>query len=368
MGTGSGQLVNAAFFVQSGGPLLVEKVSAHPPGPRDVVVRMRAAGICHTDATVLAAGALPTPPAILGHEGAGVVEWVGPEVSEFRVGDRVLGLTISRCGRCANCRRGTPYLCETAGPYAEPRAVRSDGTELVTKNGLGTFAETMTVPPERLIAVRTDLPDEQLALVGCAITTGYGAVVNSAAVQPGQTVVVIGCGGVGQAVVQAARIAGAERVIAVEPVAAKRELALRLGATDVIDPTSGQPLAEAVRALGVAGADHAFDTVGRTATVRDSYTALRRGGTVVVIGIGDIRTDYALPGTLVVEAKQVAGCVFGNADVDRDVPRILELAAEGRLDIASMIDKVIDLQSAPAALDALHHGDGTGLRTVIAFS
>ena len=147
MGTGSGQLVNAAFFVQSGGPLLVEKVSAHPPGPRDVVVRMRAAGICHTDATVLAAGALPTPPAILGHEGAGVVEWVGPEVSEFRVGDRVLGLTISRCGRCANCRRGTPYLCETAGPYAEPRAVRSDGTELVTKNGLGTFAETMTVPP-----------------------------------------------------------------------------------------------------------------------------------------------------------------------------------------------------------------------------
>jgi S-(hydroxymethyl)glutathione dehydrogenase/alcohol dehydrogenase len=246
--------------------------------------------------------------------------------------------------------------------------VRSDGTELVTTIGLGTFAETMTVGAERVLAVRTEMPDAQLALVGCAITTGYGAVHNAAGVTGGETVVVVGCGGVGQAVIQAGRLAGAARVIAVEPVAAKRELALRLGATDALDPGTGEPMADAVRGLGLEGADHVFDTVGTTTTVRDSYAALRRGGSVVVIGIGDLRTDYALPGTLVIDAKQVVGCVFGNADVDRDVPRIIELVEKGELDVAAMIDEVVDLRSAPAALAAMQNGAGTGLRTVIGFS
>lgn len=366
-GSTTGPRMNAAFFVEPGGSLLVDEVTARPPGPRDVVVRLGAAGICHTDA-VVASGVLPCPPAILGHEGAGTIDWIGSDVTGFQVGDRVIGLTISRCGSCANCRRGAPYLCPTAGLFHEPRAVRGDGTELVTTNGLGTFAEAMTVGVERVLAVRTDIPDEQLALVGCAITTGYGAVHNAAGVTGGETVVVVGCGGVGQAVIQASRVAGAARVIAVEPVAAKRELALRLGATDVLDPPSAEPLADAVRGLGSDGADHVFDTVGTTTTVRDSYAALRRGGSVVVIGIGDLRTDYAVPGTLVIDAKQVLGCVFGNADVDRDVPRIIELIEKGTFDVASMIDKVVDLRSAPAALDALHHGGGGGLRTVIGFS
>jgi S-(hydroxymethyl)glutathione dehydrogenase/alcohol dehydrogenase len=363
----AGPHVNAAFFVEPGGPLLVDKVTARPPGPRDVVVKLGAAGICHTDA-IVSSGVLPCPPAILGHEGAGTVEWVGADVTGLRVGDRVIGLTISRCGTCANCRRGAPYLCPTAGLFGEPRAVRGDGTELVTTNGLGTFAEAMTVSADGVLAVRTEIPDEQLALVGCAITTGYGAVHNAAAVAAGATVVVIGCGGVGQAVVQASRIAGAARVIAVEPVAAKRELALRLGATDALDPSGGGSIADAVRDLGLDGADHVFDTVGSTSTVRDSYAALRRGGGVVVIGIGDLRTDYAVPGSLVIDAKQVMGCVFGNADVDRDVPRIIELIERGELDVEAMIGEVIELHAAPTALAALHDGAGSGLRTVIGFS
>lgn len=356
--------MRAALFTEPGGSMVVEEVTPRPPGPRDVVVRLRAAGLCHTDVFV-ASGGTPCPPAILGHEGAGVVEWVGAEVDDFRVGDRVVGLTIPRCGACEYCRRGETYMCATAALYGGPRADRADGTPLVTKNMLGTFAETMTVDAGSILRVDSELPDDQLALVGCAVTTGYGAVFNTAAVRPGSTVLVVGCGGVGQAVIQASRLAGAARIVAVDPVAGKRELSARAGATDTYDP-AGASLRDIVDAAGLAGVDYVFDTVGKPATLYGSYLAARRGGTVVVIGVAEAGSEVRLPATLVADAKRVLGCVFGGADVDRDLPRIVDLAERGRLDIASMVTNTITLDEIDTAIRELDGGDG--IRTVIEYA
>ena len=346
--------MRAAFFAESGGPVLVEEVTARPPGPHDLVVRLGAAGICHTDVLV-ASGGLPCPPAILGHEGAGVIDYVGAEVQGFQLGDRVVGLTIARCGRCVNCLRGRPYLCETAGLYGPERADRGDATALVATNGLGTFAEAMTVGAENVMKVDTDLPDEQLALVGCAFTTGYGAVFNTAGIEAGSDVLVVGCGGVGQAVIQASRVAKAAHIVAIDPIPEKRKLAVKSGATETYDP-SGAMLRDIVSDIGIPGADYVFDTVGRPDTVQESYAALRRGGTVVVIGVGDLRTEFRLPGTMVVDSKGVIGCVFGSANVDHDVRRILDLAHQGLLDIDSLVTHRVPLDDVEEAMHALEAG------------
>lgn len=355
--------MKAAFFTEQGGDLRVEQVEAGAPGTRDVVVALSAAGVCHTDAFI-ASGGVPCPPAIVGHEGAGVVEWVGSEVSEFRVGDRVVGLTIPRCGRCPGCRRGASFMCVDAALHGPERARRRDGGPLVTTNGLGTFAEAMTVDAGSIFRVDSDLPDEQLALVGCAFTTGYGAVFNTAAVEQGADVLVVGCGGVGQAIVQASRVAGAERIVAVDPVAAKRELALKLGATDACAPADNG-LPEVLELVGLDGVDYAFDTVGKPETVGQSYAAVRRGGAVVVIGIGAIGAQLPIPGTLVMDAKRVLGCVFGSAHVDRDFPRIIELVQQGQLDIASVVSNRVGLDEVTSAMHALESGET--VRTVLTF-
>lgn len=355
--------MKAAFFAEQGSPMLVEEVTPRPPGPRDAVVQLRAAGVCHTDVFV-ASGGTPCPPAILGHEGCGIVDWVGSEVTGFRVGDRVVGLTIPRCGTCEHCRRGESFICETAALYGAQRADRADGTPLVTTNGLGTFAEVMTADTRSIIRVDSDLPDDQLALVGCAFTTGYGAVFNTAQVRQGSTVLVVGCGGVGQAVIQASRVAEAARIVAVDPIGYKRDLSVRSGATDVYDP-EGASLQEIVDAAGLNGVDYVFDTVGAPQTLYNSYLALRRGGTVVVIGVGAVRAEIRLPGMLVVEAKRVVGCVFGSADVDRDFPRIIDLAQRGELDISSVVTDTVALEGIQFAMHALEAGDT--LRTVVTF-
>jgi S-(hydroxymethyl)glutathione dehydrogenase/alcohol dehydrogenase len=352
--------MRAAFIADQGKPLVVEEVSPLPPGPDDVVVRIGAAGICHTDLTV-ASG--PCPPAILGHEGVGIVDWVGSEVRALKVGDRVIGSTIPRCGTCLACLRGQPYICDTAASFGPPRARRSDGTELLTKNGLGTFAELMTVPERSAVKVDSQLSDAELALVGCALTTGVGAVLNTARVTAGSTVLVIGLGGVGQAVVQGARVAGAGRVIVADPIQHKRDMALKLGATDVVDPSQVDTVA-AVRELTEGRlADFAFDTAGFGATVRQAYTAVRRGGTAVVIGIGDLSQDLPIPGTLVVEGKTLCGCIYGSVDVARDVPTLVRMIETGELDASSLISRTITLDEINEGFRALEAGEV--LRTVI---
>ena len=215
--------MQAALCLEQNQPLSVEEVTPIDPGPGDLIVRITASGVCHSDLSVIN-GTLPAGRVVLGHEGTGVVEKVGSDITDLQVGDRVIGSFIPACGVCWYCLHDQSNLCEhTYNVMFVPRVRRADGEEMVAMTGLGTFAEMMTVQQMSVVKVESDLPDEQLALIGCGVTTGVGAALNTARVEPGSIVAVIGCGGVGQAVIQGARIAGAARIIAIDPVALKRD-------------------------------------------------------------------------------------------------------------------------------------------------
>jgi S-(hydroxymethyl)glutathione dehydrogenase / alcohol dehydrogenase len=351
--------MRAAVFTANDAPLTIEEVTPVAAGSRDVIVRVTASGVCHSDLSVIN-GTLPLPPpVILGHEGTGVVESVGREVSNFAVGDRVIGTFIPSCGACWFCLHNQSNLCErTYDVMFVPRAERSDGTALTTMTGLGTFAETMTCDEMSLVKVETDLPDEQLALIGCGVTTGVGAVLNTARVEPGSSVVVFGCGGVGQAVVQGARIAGAVRIIAVDPVALKRDTAEQLGATDVIDPTDAD-VVEQVKALTDGrGADYAFEVIGRPDTIALAFECVRSGGATVAVGVPPADASVSIPTfPLVLSEKRLLGCTYGSAQVRRDFPRLVQLVESGRLDIGDMVTQTISLDDINAGFDAMKAGE-----------
>jgi S-(hydroxymethyl)glutathione dehydrogenase/alcohol dehydrogenase len=356
--------MRAAVFLAKDELLSVEDVTPTDPGPRDVVVRVAASGVCHSDLSVVD-GTLPGGPQILGHEGTGIVEAVGPEVRQVAVGDRVVGTFIPVCGVCWYCLHDQSHLCDQAFPVMfTPRAHRRDGTELTTFTGLGTLADTMTVSEISVVRVETDLPDEQLALLGCAVTTGVGAALNTAAVAPGSSVVVVGCGGVGQAVIQGARIAGAEVIVAVDPVAGKREAARALGATHTVDPAADDA-AGAVRGLTDGrGADYSFEVIGRNETLRQAFACTRKGGTTVAVGVPTVGSDASVPSyNLVLEGKRLLGTVYGNAQVRREIPRLISFAESGRLDLATMVSRTIPLDEVNDAFRAMREGEV--IRTVV---
>jgi S-(hydroxymethyl)glutathione dehydrogenase/alcohol dehydrogenase len=351
--------MRAAIFVEPNGDMVVEDVQAADPGPRDVVVRVTASGVCHSDLSVIN-GTLPMPPpAILGHEGTGVVEDVGAEVSRVKRGDRVIGSFIPACGVCWYCRNYQSNLCEqTYAVMGTPRATRSDGSPLVTMTGLGTFSDVMTCDEISLVKVDTDLPDEQLALIGCGVTTGVGAALNTAKVVPGSTVAVVGCGGVGQAVIQGASIAGASRIIAIDPVELKRKTALQLGATDTIDPSAGNATAEVRELTGGRGADYAFEVIGNPVTVAQAFEMTRPGGACVVVGVPRFDQSIELPSmSLVLQEKRVLGTVYGSAQVNRDFPRLIGLIEQGRLDVGDMVSRRIKLDEINDAFTAMQAGE-----------
>jgi S-(hydroxymethyl)glutathione dehydrogenase/alcohol dehydrogenase len=357
--------MRAAIFTEQNGPLSVEDVTALDPGPRDVIVRITASGVCHSDLHVIS-GALPMPPpAILGHEGAGIVEAVGAEVTGLQVGDRVIGSFIPACGACWHCLHDESHLCEnTYAVMGAPRASRSDGTPLMAMTGLGTFADMMTCDPMSLVKIETDVPDEQLALIGCGVTTGVGAALNTARVQPGDTVAVIGCGGVGQSVIQGAKIAGASVIIAVDPVALKREAALTLGATHTVDPGDGDPV-EPVKALtGGRGVDFAFEVIGMPSTVAQAFDMARAGGAAVAVGVSHFTETITIPSfPLVLSEKRLLGCVYGSAQVRRDFPRLVGFVENGRLDLGNMVSRTLPLDDINEAFRAMR--DGEVIRSVL---
>ena len=350
--------MRAAVMTEFDAPLRVEEVAPAPLGPRQALVRIGASGLCHSDLLFWHGYSPVEPPIVLGHEGAGVVEEIGAEVHAVAPGDRVVCTWMTACGACWFCRRGESRLCEElADQRTERRLVRDDGSAAVPMLGIGTLADHAVVDERSLVKVQTDLPDEQLALIGCGVTTGVGAVLNTAAVCPGSAVAVVGCGGVGQSVVQGARIAGATRIVAVDTAPLKRETALALGATDAVDPGAADPV-QAVRELtGGRGVDYAFEVAGVQAALTAAYEMTRRGGTLVMVAIQTAGEFSWAPFDVVRSEKRVLGCWYGSAEVRRDFPRLIELAAAGRLDIASMVTRRIALDDVNDGLAAMGRGD-----------
>jgi S-(hydroxymethyl)glutathione dehydrogenase/alcohol dehydrogenase len=359
--------MRAAVFVGQEQPLVIEDVTPLAPGDRDVVVNVGASGVCHSDLSIVH-GYLPFPPGcILGHEGAGTVESVGASVTRVKPGDRVIASFVPACGVCWFCLHEKSNLCEMSNALSfAPRVTRPDGSTATAFTGLGTFAEQMTVDEASVVKVETDLPDEHLALIGCGVTTGVGAALNTAKVEPGSSVAVIGCGGVGQAVIQGARIAGAARVIAIDPVELKRKSAEQLGATDLVDPAKGDPVAQVQALTGGRGADYAFEVIGLPETITQAYATARRGGTVVVVGMPRMEAMVTFPAFgLFYDEKRTLGCVYGSSQVRRDFPRFVELVETGRLDLATMVSRRIKLEEVNEAFRAMEAGEV--IRSVIAF-
>jgi S-(hydroxymethyl)glutathione dehydrogenase / alcohol dehydrogenase len=358
--------VRAAVLRDVGAPLRVEEIKLAEPAPGHVRVRMVATGVCHSDLSLARGTLAQQVPAVLGHEGSGRVVSVGDGVTGLREGDPVLLNWAPPCRQCWWCQHGEPYLCAHSGDAAAvPYAQLADGAALYGALGVAAFATETVVAEAACIRVPDDVDLVEAALLGCAVLTGVGAVMHAAGVQPGESVAVIGLGGVGLSAVQGARLAGAGPVIAVDRAAERGELARRLGATDVLEP--GDDLGKRIRALtGGRGVDHAIECVGRAQTIRTAWSVTRRGGQATIVGLG-ARTDTLSFNALEVAhfARTLRGCMYGNADPAADIPVLLDHVRAGRLDLGTLVSSRVgldDVESAFAEMVA-----GRGARTLIVF-
>lgn len=356
-----------AIVTDADGSATLRDIELQPLAPDQVRIRVAAAGLCHSDLSARD-GVMRWPtPMVLGHEAAGIVTAVGSDVTSVQPGDRVATSWIQPCGSCHYCRRAQHYLCERSGPdtWERPYATM-EGKRLDAFLGVGAFAEQTTVLDRACIPLPPDTPMDIAALVSCGITTGWGAVVRAARVTPGATVAVIGCGGVGLAAIQTAKHAGAKRVAAVDLHDDRLEMASRLGADDMV-AAGDTDTVKALRGMtGGDGFDVVIEAVGRSVTIRQALKSTRRGGTTVIAGVGradDIVEISAME--LYWMARTIVGCVFGDVEPARDIPRVLDLALQGRIDVRTMITDTVRLADVPAALRRLERGEG--MRTVVDF-
>lgn len=320
------------------------------PGPGDVLVRIERAGLCHSDVSVLN-GTIPFPtPVVLGHEGAGVVEAVGPGVTKVQVGDHVVLTTLGNCGQCDACDRGEPTHCrDTFGRLPRPYTV--GGEKAFQFANAGVFTERTVVRATQAVVIDKRVPFEAACLIGCAVVTGTGAVLNRAKVRPGETVAVIGVGGIGLSVVQAARISAASRIVAIDANPAKEAVARQFGATDFTTDIA------AVKDLGFAnGLDHVFECVGHPALIRAGIGLLDWGGNLVLLGVPKMGTEAAFVVNDLYNDKSIMGCRYGTTRPHHDIPLLVGFYLDGRLKLDEMVSQVYDLGDIQQALDDLHHG------------
>ncbi len=357
--------MKAAIFHGVNQLLTVEDVEIDQPRKREVLVDVAASGVCHSDLhfveglydleAMLGTG----PPAILGHEGAGVVREVGPDVTEFQAGDHVIACLSVFCGKCDFCLTGQTHLCQSPdvrrGPDEDPKYVWQ-GQPVTQFANLSTYAEQMLVHENALVKIDDDMPFPQAALIGCGVTTGVGAALNTAKVAPGSTVAVFGAGGVGLSVIQGARIAGARRIIAVDTVESKLATAKELGATHTVDASSGNPV-DMIIELTDGGADYTFEAIGLKLTAEQAFQSLKRGGLATVIGMIPVGQMIEIHGVELLSEKKIQGSAMGSNRFRVDMPKYIDFYRQGRLKLDEMISRTGGLEDINDAFVAMKNGE-----------
>ena len=353
-------------------PVVVETVSVDPPQRGEVMIKLAACGVCHSDLSATN-GTLPLPPpVVLGHEGAGEIVAIGEGVSSFALGEHVVSSFVSMCGKCRYCQTGRPQLCDQAAkagftlPDGTTRFKDAAGQPLNIFSGCGVMAEYATLHVDNVVKIDAAMPLDKAALIGCGVMTGVGAAVNTAKVEPGSVAVVFGCGGVGLNAIQGCSIAGARIIVAVDTADTKLEIARQFGATHTANPKNEENVVKALKKLTEGGADYAFECVGFGEVVAQAYGCLRKGGTAVVVGVAGARdTTTIRTATLTFEEKTLKGSYFGSARPQQDFPRLIGLYRSGRLKLDELITRTYRIDEAPQAFDDL--AAGRNARGVILF-
>ena len=360
--------MKAALLREVGKPLTIEEVSLDKPKGHEVLIQTRAVGVCHSDLHFMD-GLYPYPlPTIPGHESAGIVEAVGPEVRTVKPGDTVITCLSAYCGHCEHCLTNRMSLCnnpETKRSKEEPSRIRDDVGSIEQFLHLSSFAEQMLIHEHACVAINPEgIEFDRSALIGCAVMTGVGAVMHTASVRVGETVAVIGCGGIGLSTINGAAIAGAVRIIAIDRIASKLELARTFGATDVVNANESDAV-EAVMELTNGGVHHAFEAIGLKETAEQAFSMLARGGTATIIGMIPVGTKIAVEGHELLRDRRLQGSLMGSNHFPVDMPRLIDFYRQGRLKLDELISQRIKLEDINDAVSELRRGEIT--RSVIVF-
>ena len=348
--------MKAAVLYERRKPLVIEDLEMVAAGPGEVEIELVASGVCHSDLHHVNRDTPTVLPVVLGHEGAGIVKSVGPNVTRVKPGDHVIIAFGSKCGECFYCVRGMPYLCTPANP-ARPRLSKG-GKTINQFLEVATYAERTVVSEKNVVKVRDDAPLAICSLVACGVTTGIGAVVNTAKVEPGSNVLVIGTGGVGLNVVQGARLAGAARIIAVDVLDNKLEFAREMGATHLINATKENAVDRAKALTGGYGVDYAFEVIGNPKTISQAYESLRKGGVAVVVGVSDENAELTFkPVWMMRQSKTLMGCSYGSSRPQVDFPRIVDLYMEKRIKLDELVTRRFALDEINEAFRAMDAGE-----------
>ncbi len=348
--------------------MVLADVAVASPASREVLVRMVAAGVCHSDLHIVD-GDLPHPfPVILGHEAAGVVEAVGSEVRAVRPGDHVILSLTFPCGYCGQCQGGHGNRCQNpdaARGFGQPPRLVLNGQPVGQFLNIGAFAEQVLVHETGCVAIPKEMPLDRACLIGCGVATGFGAVVRSARLEPGETLAVIGCGGVGLAAINGGVVAGASRIIAIDRLPVKLDMARQFGATDVIDASQGGVVEKVMELTGGTGVDHAIEAIGRKQTVEDAFNMLAKGGLATVLGAGKRDEVAEIPLLPLLREKRLQGSMMGGLRTGTDIPRYVDLYLRGQLKLDELISRRRPLAEIDLAFDDLRQGGVA--RTVITF-
>jgi S-(hydroxymethyl)glutathione dehydrogenase / alcohol dehydrogenase len=360
--------MQAAILIEPGKPMVIENVVISKPTAHEVLIRTAACGLCHSDLHFIDGTYPHALPAIPGHEAAGIVEAVGSEVRSVKVGDAVVTCLSAFCGTCEFCVTGRLSLClgaATRRAKGEPaRITRPDGSNVAQMLNLSAFAEQMLIHENSCVRINPEMPLDRAAILGCAVTTGASTIFNACKVTPGETVAVIGCGGVGLATINAAKIAGAGRIIACDPIQEKRDLAIKLGATDVVDALADDA-AEQIIELTKGGVDHAIEAVGRPASGDLAVKMLRRGGTATILGMMPLGHKVGLSAMDLLASKKLQGAFMGGNRFPVDIPRLVDFYMRGMLDLDSIVAETISFSQINQGFEKMRKGDAA--RSVIVF-